>query len=511
MRIRRLGLFAAALCMMGCTLTFNYNQCQEDGDCRAQFGDGQPFCTADNLCVKDPPPARLCARQVPAATPANAIALGAMMNVTDGADEPSDRLRIQAIEMGVEELNEQAQFTRTLRPVVVHLCDTAQAKSKVDLENMVKHLVEEKGAVGILGPMTTDAVTDVLTVVTSLQVPVVSPTAAGASLSGLADQGFIFRVVPIEDQQAVPVAKEIPSNTPQTPVVLTVASVQSDYGEGLRQTFQEEWNKKNSNNVPRLTSTYPDVVNEQAASRVQQVGAGIVAQNPAPDFVLLIASRRVHAHVLTMLQQLKDLRTYAQAETATQIWLSDGGKGNDLLTLAMDQTIPLLLFSKMQGISPLSFDRDATSGLLAQSASDFRNGYQMRYKNVTDLENDLYIGYTYDAFYTLAVAAESVQGQATGPLTAAALRNIKSLKADKTFAFGSGSFASFNNATANLRVGGEVALRGVTGLLRFTLDGDRDEPAFDRWYVDVTESMDTEGKKVRTAKMVTKVFVSGGM
>jgi ABC-type branched-subunit amino acid transport system substrate-binding protein len=506
-----LGLLAVALCTIGCTLTFNYNQCQEDGDCRVQFGDGQPFCTADNLCVKDPPPARLCARQVPEKTPSNAIALGAMMNVTDGAEEASDRLRIQALEMGVEELNEQAQFTRSLRPVVVTVCDTAQAKSKVDLENMVKYLVETRGAVGILGPMTTDAVTNVLTVVTSLQVPLVSPTAAGASISELADQGFIFRVVPVEDQQAVPVAKEIPSNTPQTPVVLTVASVQSDYGEGLRQTFQDEWNKKNSNNVPRLTSTYPDVLSEQATARVQQVAAGILAQSPAPDFLLLIASRRVHPHVLTMLRQLKDLRSFAQAETATQIWLSDGGKGNDLLTLATDPSMPLVLFAKMQGISPLSFDRDAKTGILAQSALDFRNGYQMRYKNTTDLENDLYIGYTYDAFYTLAAAAESVQGQATGPLTAAALRNIKSLKADKTFAFGSGSFASFNNATANLRVGAEVALRGVTGVLRFTLDGDRDEPSFDRWYVDVTETMDTQGKKVRTAKMVTKVFVSGGM
>lgn len=501
-------LVAALSGMTGCTLSFNFHQCSYDDECK-QLTDGQqPFCTTDNVCVKDPPPSRLCNVTYPEKPAQNAIALGAMMNLSGTAGDPADTERIQALRMGVDELNEQAQFTKSLRPVAVTFCDTSQAKNKTDLENMVKYLATDRKAAGIIGPMTSDRTRDVVAVVASLKVPMVTPSATAAGISSLPDQGFIFRVAPIEDLQSGPIAKEVPNNTSQTPVNLTVISVQSDYGEGLRQTFQDEWNKKNVNNVPKATPTYPDALSDAATQKVTAVIGAVQAQDPPPDVVYIIASRNVRPHGLTLLKAMKDLKTFIAPATGSKIWASDGVKSPELLQMAMDLSVPKLLFDNLEGIAPLSADRDSKSGNLTQSTSDFRNNWQGRFMNTTPLDFDPYIAYTYDTFYALALAVESVQGDVSGTQVAAALSLIRSLKSDKTFAIGPGSFAAFNNATANLKVGGEVAMRGVTGVLRFNQDGDRDISAggaFERWSVVVNET-GADPNRMRTVQLSSRTF-----
>lgn len=503
----RLASVLISLLLCGCTFTFDFNQCTTDDDCVQAFNGAQPFCTTDNLCVKDPPPARLCTLTYPETPAANAIALGAMMNVTAAAaDDPADTLRIQALQLGVEELNDQARFAKSLRPIVVYFCDTARAKNATDLENMLKYLANEKKVAGVIGPMTSDRVNDLLGVLGSLKVPVVSPSATAAALSSKPDQGFLFRIAPVEDLQASPIAKEVPNNTAQTPLNLTVVSVQSDYGEGLRQTFQDEWNKKNVNNVPKSTPTYPDALTDVANQKVTSVAAALLAQDPAPDVVFLIAAQHVRPHALTFIKALKDLKTFMPPGTGSKIWVSDGAKSPELLSLAMDLGVPKMLFDNLEGIAPLSADRD-TKGL-TQAASDFRNNWQGHFMNLAPLDFDPYIAYTYDAFYALALAVESQMGEVTGSQAAAALSLIRSLKTDKTFTIGQGSFASFNNAAANLRVSTEVAMRGVTGVLRFTSDGDRDISAggaFERWSIQVTETGMDENR-MRTVQLVSRVF-----
>jgi ABC-type branched-subunit amino acid transport system substrate-binding protein len=502
------------LSICGCTWVFNYDQCSVDDDCQGMYGQEQPYCTTDRLCVKDPPPARLCGEQYPQNLQPNmqnpamgAIPLGAMMNLTADADGLTDQPYVQVLQMAVDELNTQSQFIRSLRPIVVYMCDTARARSATDLVNMLKYLASERKVAGVIGPTTPERVSEVVSAAASLQVPIISPTVTSAAIGKLNGQGFSFRTAPVENRQMVLLGGQdgVPSSTSGKVVNLTVVSVQNDYGEALRQSFQDEWSKKSPDNVPRSTKTYPGAISDKARMEVEATAEAILGEAPPTD-ILLIANQRVHPHTLTLLRRLKELKTYdpMQQLLPTRFWITDGGRGTDLVELASDPAFPQALFDNLVGVAPLSFDREQMMGqatLFTQTVIDFRNNYKKRFKaddDLTALTNDVFIAYTYDAFYALALAAQSVQGEVTGTLVAGALRRFTSQ--EKPFSIGPSFVGSFSTAASSLRGGNSVAMRGVTGTLRFTAEGDRDPALFDRWTIKITEEIDPM-TKVKTRKV----------
>lgn len=481
----------AWLALGGCTLGFNYQQCEKKEDCAAL--EGQPFCTPDGFCVTDPPPTELCGRQYPDSPPSDkAIAVGALFDLTPGG---RDEIRIRAMQLAIDEINDQARFNMNIRPLVAYVCDTGQARTgdlrSKDMESMIQFLSEQKRVYGIVGPTTDQDVKTVLPTVSARQVPIVSPASDGAELGDDKRKGFFFRTPPTATLQAQTLAqsaKDLPNNAPApNAVYLTLASEQSAYGESLRQSFQAKWAERNQLNVPSATPTFPSALSEQ--QKVASVGANIVSADPQPGYVMIFVSRPAQPQVPILLEKLKDLKTFGAGMKPTNIWLNDGAIAPSLLPLALDPAYQKMLLS-VRGIAPAALDRTTTGARpLTQSAAEFVANLQAQKMVTVAPETGTYdpaIGYTYDATYVLAAAVESVRGaDSPGLPTAQALRRIKSGMAMRQFAVGPGSFGSFAVGVTNLQASGEVGMTGVTGAVRFTAEGDRETIAFERWSIDM--------------------------
>ena len=486
----------------GCSLGFNYQQCTTNDDC-AQYG-GQPYCTNDGLCVPDPTPRDLCSEQYPAEAPPNALPIGAMFNLAEGSPDPA---RIAALKLGLDELNDQSRFNRNIRPLVAYVCDTGKARQdenrQQDLVAMINYLAmgsaddQRLPVFGIVGPTTNADVSAVLSASATQGVPIISPSADAATFDQAAGMGFFFRTPPaanLQMQKLAQSATDIPNNNPPTSaVILTLVSELSDYGEGLRQTFQGRWSERNQANVPALSKSFPESLD--ATMKVVDVGNSILAQDQPPNqptHVLVLIGHAAQPLLLTLLGVIKDLKTYNIAGKGTQVWVSDGGVAANLLPLALDPAYDKIL-PNVQGIAPLGINRITVNNKLqpTQSASDFiANMKAAKMVTITPEagDYDIFIGYTYDAFYTLAMAVESVRGEdASAKQVAIAMRRIKSTS--KQFDIGAGAFGTFVTGVSSLQSGGEVSITGVTGTLRFNAQGDREPALYERWKIEKIAGM----------------------
>jgi hypothetical protein len=180
--------------------------------------------------------------------------------------------------------------------------------------------------------------------------------------------------------------------------------------------------------------------------------------------------------VLSLAQDLPSLaKKLEPLDGGTKIFMGPGGQSEDMLLLIGNTSAAHL--NRIQGI---------TAAVATGSAeySTFRSNLHREFD--IDPEANIYIYYTYDAFYAVAVALGSISGSPTRSAVAEALKNISG-KSPKSSFVG----PSLYRAAIGLLMSGGVSLQGTTGLVGFVSNpvglarnGDREVSQFAKWSID---------------------------
>ncbi len=452
-------MIALALQVSSCTLTMDYDQCMVDSDCPADPATPTPqFCTSDHICINATPVERLCTQTYPASPSPNAIQFGALLNLPKTG--PSDQGRLQAMQLAIDEINDLASLN-VVRPVAVHICDTSGAA--VDAPNSMRLLATNFNVAGVLGPTTDDAFQSVIGVAAAVQVPLVSPSVTGLAVAMLPGQGFAYRMVPVDVLQAPSMAQVVTDQKQVTLVLVT-----NSYGEDVSQAFQTAWFGKNITNQMKL-STFNYIPNRPDA--VKSIAGRILGSSP--DFVVLVPGDD-GADFVAQLQGLPIVP--GDSTRTTQIILSDSAHNTALLDLAKtakptDPNDKLTQhLSRIQGFGPLTFGA-------AGAVSQFKTSYAARFP-LYPLDGDIFIAYTYDAFYTLAVAAGNLKKDNATPGVDVA--NILRLMTGSKTLLQIGP-AAYNGTVRTVGSGMPFTLSGITGTIGFNENGDRNPTQLEKW------------------------------
>ena len=168
---------------------------------------------------------------------AEPIKVGALMGVTGPLASFIPPIRDAAF-LAVEQINAQGGLHNG-RPMELIVADTqAAAQPAVDAANK---LVGAENVVALYGALSSGAT---MAAASAVSIPnkvlQISPTATTPELTGLADDDFVFRVVPADDYQGRVLAN-ILQQEGLTKVAVTY--VNNDYGVGIGTAFKHEFEK----------------------------------------------------------------------------------------------------------------------------------------------------------------------------------------------------------------------------------------------------------------------------
>ena len=123
------------------------------------------------------------------------------------------------------------------------------------------------GAGCMAGPWASSEVIAVGTSVAGRQrVPIVSPSGTSAEITDLDDNGFVFRVAPSDDLQAVALADTIEEELGAADGTISLAARNDAYGEGFINSFKAAWEERGG------TTTGPVLYDPQQPSYNSEAG-----------------------------------------------------------------------------------------------------------------------------------------------------------------------------------------------------------------------------------------------
>lgn len=472
MRTIALSLFLA---LGGCTLAFDYNQCTTDDDCTNNSRG--TYCTSDNLCSTETPVERLCKPEdvYPVKVPGGAVPIGALLRDPKNPASP-DAFRLKILQFAVDEVNATVSEFGLARSFVLHPCDIAGGKA--DGVNALRQLVTQRKVAGIIGPTTAETVKDVADAAAASGVPLITPDVTDTSISRLPNRGFIFRLPPVDSKQGDAIGTISPSSQNNMAFKMSMVFIQDTYGEDLRQSFARTWTQK-STIFNKIGTTNP-IPENVADDRIKIISDAVVQQKPPLAVVV------VHKGAATFVRDLFGLPYNGNAIMDTgktsQLILSDGGKTPEVLALAKEAMFRSSHLARVFGTAPLTFAKDPNAPTADSSvAAEFKDKFKQKYpRPADDLLNDIFASYVYDSFYVLAVAVGSIaQGDVSGNLVVGVLRRLTDPKNQLQL-----GPASYVDTTRRLSMGESGTLVGVTGEIRFNMQGDREPALFEKWSVD---------------------------
>lgn len=444
-----LGLWSAA----GCTLTLNYEQCNEDKDCEG--GGVTQFCTSQKACVNSTPEERLC-KETYGKNTDKAIRLGALVNIpAAGAGGVSEANRLSAMKQAIDDINLVAD-DGLVNPVFLTVCNIAG--SAADTANSMRLLAEQQ-TLAVVGPNSSQTLISVAEVAASFQIPLLS-LATADSLSMLASRSFVFLAAPPDGKQGAPLAR-IPMKT-GVEAKVTVVNVQNSYGEAIRRNFTAAWKTRNPmNNVDEIFS-YTD----QNLDKLKDIADALkrkALEGRLTD--LLIISNVGNAPEV--------FRFFKDVPSDVKIYMTDTGRSPSMLQLGRKADEALVgHFGRMVGVSPQALAQTTDAGNFAITYKGRNMGQ--------DPTEDLLTAYAYDAIFTAAIAAESVamsrSQERSGTQVASALRRLNGMKNVLII-------SQYLDAAQRLQMG-DATLSGVSGTIRFDMNGIRESNDFDQWNVD---------------------------
>lgn len=454
-----LGLLTSA-----CSLATSFDQCTIDTDCVDSSGAGQRlFCTSDHLCVVGTPKERLCNEPYPANSPANAIPIGGLFKVKGGYDA----LTKVAVQLAVDEINKARKSTGA-RPLVMHTCEIGGSDD--DPLKSMQLLTREKHVVVVLGPSSSQNVSDVAPEVTASGTPIISPSSTSTAITGLPGDGLFFRIPPADDQQGPAMSKVVGALGLPATAKTALLYVDDPYGQGLQKSFLNAYGKQTT---PYTYTEKTGDAKAQSLAEIQSAAQKIIASKPD---LLVAISNNYSSEVLRALVGLN-----GQTPT-TKIVMGDGGKNDLVLSLLQpadnvgNQFSTLL--ANVSGTAP-TVDLNNSTGTAAYQT--FLNNFMV--KSGMDARNSIFSAYGYDAAYAAGIALGSIDGEPTPALVSERLLRFNKNGGAVRVIVGSDSY---NAAAQKMATTANLTLLGTTGVIQFTPHGDRLNGLYERWTVNTT-------------------------
>ena len=434
--------FGGVVSLGGCSLSQSFNECNADSDCGPGPAGEKLYCS-EGLCAIGTPKGKLCTDVFPTPAPANAIPIGALVNISSGNDGQT----VLAMKLAIEEMN-KARVGDGDRPMVLHVCDYGKVNG--DALKSMQILARERHVLAVIGPTSSANVLAIADEVRRSGIPVMSPSSP--LISDLQPPGLFFRVAPSDAKQGPLLAKQI------TPATARYAMLYVDdaYGSGLKDAFFKAF----PTNQAVATVSYSEKTGDQTqlTAKLQQVlAAGSL------EYVVAITNEFSDA-VVTGLKPLA---------ATTKIIMADGAKNENVLALA--STADMATKTHLTRISGTAPTVEGVNGLYSAFLSAFSGRFQQ------NAASSIYNAFSYDAAYAIGIALAGAGNDATPARIVEMLLRING--GSKVISVGG---TQYLNAKRAILQSGGLTLSGTTGGIGFDTHGDRLNALFEKWTINTT-------------------------
>jgi branched-chain amino acid transport system substrate-binding protein len=431
--------------------------CAAHADCAA-FGD--EYACSHGTCTNACAPAAFSA-----ADAASNLKLAAVLPLSTktGDENAAVRVRRWSIELGLKEVNEERGGIQVgsgaARKISVDFCDTFSDPALA--ARLAKHVVDSHAAILTAGTAESQ---QVLAVAKPKNVLVMSVSATANSLTvtdaGPVDNRRLFwRTAPRDEFQGIAIRDELlrHSDREGTPPRIGVAYENNDYGNGLAKVIGAKWPVSSVSNVPFDPGS-------PATAPLGDLNAA------SPAYVVFAAAAANSAVLLKQMQNQTNLK-------AGRIipFFSDSSTNQTVVDQLVAQGVDTAVLQAAVGTIvwvPASeeFGTYRSNYGLLRSSPRGGSGYVSFDKEGT------FGAQTYDAFYSLALAAGASLTSTRNPdgvlfsgsTLAAGLAQLN-VSGGKEITLGSAGFATAMSAFGQ---GSSVNITGVSGGLDFDENGD---------------------------------------
>jgi branched-chain amino acid transport system substrate-binding protein len=434
----------------GCSAVLKFHECDTDKDCVGQNADGgMLYCSDDHMCVGAIPDYQLCKVEEPedGVIPSGALVIGGLYRVS-GDNDVNDHAFKNAANLAAAEINGSGAGYKVANVV----CDTAGDPAQAARAYRV--VVERFHASVVVGPDTSDEVFAVAKEVKARGALVMSPSATNPGISGLDDDGLIWRTAASDNLQA-----KVLASLPVASAKLDILYVSdSNYANGLKDAF-----------VANYPGTQPPGVFGFTGGNTAEMNAAVqMASADAPGFALLIADFDAPPLISAV--------NGAGGLTATQFLMTDSAKKPSL----WGQLPGYGILARVRGTGPANPKFTDPSGM---AFSVLSSNYMSRYMGEDPAET-AFVSNTYDAFYAVAIAGLSLGSTPSGKQIAERLARVSDSKGTRISVGQNG----LTSAITTLQGDGTIDLVGTSGPIDFLASGDIASAPIEIWSVDVPMS-----------------------
>ncbi|HEU4538244.1 MAG TPA: hypothetical protein VFS00_29180 [Polyangiaceae bacterium] len=450
-----------------CTVQNPFDECETNADCARRLGRLALCRRPERRCVAIDSEDCTPGEPLEAFDDENAVIFGTLLT-NRGPYEASSLPLQNAVALAADQIKENVRglpkgpngAPRSLAFVFCHEGD--------DVQRAARHLTDTLRLPAIIGASISDFTIAAATAVTiPSRVLLVSPGATSISITGVEDQGLLWRTAPSDVVQSAALArlgealqgairKELgAADASETPLRLAVINGNDAYGQGFANALpgQMTFNGKPlSASVADRTVFYGkdfDFSDEATADgNADAINEALVAF--APHLVVLIGSSDVATRIMAVVdEQFTGFRPY--------YLLADGAFGDELAGVLRD--------GEERGL------RRRVRVTAPGAAGDTFSAYLTSYSRAFPDDGSVFgAAGAYDATYLLALAASSLApGEVTGPNLAKALANTAPDPASpdrEVFDVKSASDVG-RYLTIMARPGGAVNYNGASGPLDF--------------------------------------------
>lgn len=346
----------------------------------------------------------------------------------------------KAAELAVEQMKAAARESGSQIDVTLRSADTETTEQAAV---QAARQVASGGAGCIAGPWASSETIAVGTSVAGRQrVPIISPSATSAEISSLDDNGFVFRVAPSDDLQAVALADTIEQELGGTDATISLAARNDAYGEGFINAFKSAWEERGG------TTTGPVLYDPQQPSYNSE--AGQIVQGD-PDAYVIIDFPDTYAKMGAALARTGDFE-------ATRLFTADG--------LASDQVpegIPARSLVGARGTRPGT----PAEGQVAEQFNEL-------YTSAPGPGRQTFDAQVFDAA-TLCFLGAVAAGSGEGADIQEQLQAVSSAPGEKF------TYLELPEAVQALQKGDDIDFDGVTGPIDFDDNGDPTTATYEVW------------------------------
>ena len=445
----------------------DYAECEVSADCRGAFGYAS-VCGEEGLCESAKLDAR-CKKVFPTdlfTAPEkypDAVILGSLLNHNEVS---GDLLMVQAASLAVQGANVSG-LTGGHQFGIVH-CDYQEfadnSKTSEDAAiDGAKYLVDELGAVAIVGPGTSGLAE---VVYRELQKPehapqalLISPSATSVSLTNIdvrdGDKpGLFWRTAPPDSQVGAELAGRM---TAEGITSATIIYENGSYGSGLAlaldTVFEGELEQLSFEKLPGNDAFL------ELKALVMQVGA----KTPSPEVGVVFIGSEVEM-VTTFINGASVFPFYQNV----RIFLGDTAKAKGVLEGTTEATV---LYPRIRGVFP-----GTPSGPVYMA-------FLLDYKTTFKQNPDSFAALTYDATWLALYGAAWAEYQRKGSLTGLdlgyGLQRVSAPKGEPINVLP----GSWNTAKAEFKAGRSINITGVSGDLDYDPETEECTAPFSYWQI----------------------------